>query len=100
MSLTKPSPLSRLLGASRLPSINARVEDQPRIVIGNLCLPPQFNLALEWLEVPLVPVHSHRERIRQVEALGVFGQRRRENTSASHVVAGEDNGTASCPSCP
>ena len=39
---------------------------------------PQFNLPLEELEIPLNPVHSDRERIDQIEALGVFGQDRGE----------------------
>jgi hypothetical protein len=46
-----------------------RVEDQPRGVIGDLCLPPRLNLALQRLEVPLNPVDSKRERINQVETL-------------------------------
>jgi hypothetical protein len=42
-------------------------------------LPPQFNLALQGLEIPLDSVHAYRERINQVEALGVLGQDRREH---------------------
>jgi hypothetical protein len=43
---------------------------------------------IRWrFEVPLNPVHADRERVNQVEALGMRGQYRRENTSASHVVA-------------
>jgi hypothetical protein len=56
-----------------------RVEDQLRRVVGDLRLPPQFHLALQGLEVPLNPVHSDRERVNQVEALGVLGQDRREH---------------------
>jgi len=41
-------------------------------------LPPGLNLALQRLEVPLNPVHAHRECVNQVEALGVLGQDRRE----------------------
>jgi hypothetical protein len=55
------------------------VEDQLRRVVGDLRLPPQFDLALQRLEVPLNSVHTNRERINQVEALGVLGQYRREH---------------------
>jgi hypothetical protein len=54
------------------------VEDQLRRVIGDLSLPPGLHLALQRLEIPLNPVHSDRERVNQVEALGVLGQDRRE----------------------
>jgi hypothetical protein len=57
-----------------------RVEDQPRCIVADLRLPPQFNLALQRLEIPLDPVDSNRDRINQVETLGVFGKHRRERT--------------------
>jgi len=44
-------------------------EDQLRCVIGNLCLPPTLDLALQRLEVPLNTVHANRERVNQVETL-------------------------------
>ena len=56
-----------------------RVQDQPCGIVGDLRLPPQFNLALQGLEIPLNSVHAYRERINQVEALGVLGQDRREH---------------------
>jgi hypothetical protein len=56
-----------------------RVEDQLRRVVGDLRLPRQFDLALQRFEVPLNPVHADRERINQVEALGVLGQDRSEH---------------------
>jgi hypothetical protein len=60
-------------------AVNERgVEDQLRPVVSDLRLPPQFNLVLQRLEVPLNPVHPNRERINEIEALGVFGQDRRE----------------------
>jgi hypothetical protein len=62
------------------------VEDQLRRLVGDLRLPPRFNLALQWLEVPLNPVHADRERVNQVEALGVLGQDRREVPLESHAV--------------
>ena len=65
-------------GNFRLAIDERRVEDQPSRVIGDLRPSPQFNLPLERLEVPLNPVHSNRERIDQVETLGVFGKHRCE----------------------
>lgn len=76
------------------------VQDQLCALVGDLGLPLQLHLALQRLKVPLNPVKADGERVDQVEALGVFGQYRRENTSASHVVAREDNSTVSRPSCP
>jgi hypothetical protein len=58
-----------------------RVQDQPCGIVGDLRLPPQFNLALQGLEIPLDSVHAYRERINQVEAPGVLGQDRRDNVS-------------------
>jgi hypothetical protein len=57
-----------------------RVQDQPCGIVGDLRLPPQFNLALQGLEIPLDSVHAYRERINQVEALGVLGQDGSEHT--------------------
>lgn len=60
-------------------AVNERgVEHQPRRIVGDLRLPPQFNLALQRLEVPLNSVHADRERINEIEALGVLGKYRRE----------------------
>ena len=62
-------------------AVNERgVEDQLRRIVGDLCLPPQFNLALQRLEVPLNSVHANRERINQIEAFGVLGKHWREHT--------------------
>jgi hypothetical protein len=55
------------------------VEDQLRCLIGDLRFPPQFDLALQRLEVPLNSVHANRERINEIEALGVLGKHRREH---------------------
>jgi hypothetical protein len=57
------------------------VKDQLRRVVGDLGLSPQFDLALQRLEVPLNSVHANRERINEIEALGVLGKHRRERTS-------------------
>jgi hypothetical protein len=41
---------------------------------------------LQRLKVPLNPVLANRERINEVEALGVLGQDRREVPLESHAV--------------
>ena len=62
-------------------AVNERgVEDQPRRIVGDLRLPPQFRLALQRLEVSLNSVHANRERINEIEALGVLGKHRRKRT--------------------
>ena len=66
-------------GRFQLAGDEGRVEDQLRRVIGDLGLPPDLHLALQRLEVPLNPVHSNRERINQVETLGVLCQHRSEH---------------------
>ena len=66
-------------GSFQLAVNKRRIEDQLRRLVGDLRLPPQLNLPLKRLEVPLNPVRSNRERINQVEALGVLGQDRREH---------------------
>jgi len=66
-------------GCFQLAVDERRVQDQPCGIVGDLRLPPQFNLALQGLEIPLDSVHAYRERINQVEALGVLGQDRREH---------------------
>ena len=65
-------------GSFQLAVNECRVEDQLGGVIGDLSLPPGLDLALQRFKVPLNPVHSDRERINQVEALGMLGQDRRE----------------------
>jgi hypothetical protein len=75
-------------------SVNERgVEDQLRGIVGDL-RPPQFDLALQRLEVPLNSVHANRERTNEIEALGVLGKHRREHACALHTVAREENRTA------
>ena len=54
------------------------IEDQLGPLIGELCLPPVFDLALHGLEVPLDPVHSDGKSVNQIEALAVLGQDRGE----------------------
>ena len=57
-----------------MPSTNAEYKISFCGIVGDLRLSPQFNLALQRLEVPLDSVHAHRERINQIEVLGVLGQ--------------------------
>ena len=66
-------------GSFQLAVNKRRIEDQLRCLVSDLRLPPRLNLPLQRLEVPLNPVHSDRERINQVETLGVLGQDRREH---------------------
>lgn len=66
-------------GSFQLAINECGVEDQLRCLVGDLRLPPRLNLALQRLEVPLNPVHADRERVNQVEALGVLGQDRSEH---------------------
>jgi hypothetical protein len=51
------------LGRFQLAVDERRVQDQPCGIVGDLRLPPKFNLALQRLEVPLDPVHAYRERV-------------------------------------
>jgi hypothetical protein len=67
-------------GSFQLAINKRRIEDQLSRLVGDLRLPPRLNLALQRLEVPLNPVHADRERVNQVETLGVLGQDRREDT--------------------
>ncbi len=55
------------------------VEDQFCALVGDLCLPPELHLAPQRFKVPLNPVYADGKRVDQVEALGVFGQHRREH---------------------
>jgi len=55
------------------------IEDQLGPLIGDLRLPPVFDLALHGLEVTLDSVHSDGKSINQIEALGVLGKHRREH---------------------
>ena len=56
-----------------------RIKDQLGPLIGDLRLPPVFNLALHGFEVPLDPVYSDRKGVNQIEALAVLGQDRSEH---------------------
>jgi hypothetical protein len=66
-------------GRVQLAIDKGRIEDQLRAFIGDLRLPPVFDLALQGLEIPLDSVYAYRECVNQVEALGVLGQDRREH---------------------
>jgi hypothetical protein len=62
-------------------------QDQPHCVIGDLCLPPQFDLALHRLEVALHAVHTNGQCVNQVKALGVLGQHGSEIAAERHIGA-------------
>ena len=62
------------LGRIQLAVDECGIEDQFRPLIGDLRLPPVFDLALHGLEVPLDSVHSDGKSINQIEALAVLGQ--------------------------
>jgi hypothetical protein len=63
----------------RLGAVDERiVKDQLCALVRDLRLPPRLNLALQRLEVSLNPVHADRERVNEIESLGVLGQHRRE----------------------
>src|SRR5579864_629712 len=66
------------------------IEDQLGPLIGELCLPPVFDLALNGFEVPLDSVHSDGKSINQIEALAVLGQDRSEVAAERHVGAYEN----------
>jgi len=66
------------LGRVQLSIDEGSIEDQLGSLIGDLRLPPVFDLALHWFEVPLYPVHSDRKNVNQIEALAVLGQDRGE----------------------
>ena len=63
------------------------VKDQLRLLVRDPCLPPVVDLAPHRLEIPLNAIYANRERVDQVEALGVFGEnglkRARDNVSKS-----------------
>jgi len=56
-----------------------RVEDQLGALVGDLCLTALLDLALHRLKVALDAIDSNRERIDQIEALGVLGLDRGEH---------------------
>jgi hypothetical protein len=70
---------SRLRGASNLPSTNAEYKMSLAVSSVICVFLHNSTLALQGLELPLDSVHAYRERINQVEALGVLGQDRREH---------------------
>ena len=76
---TADGPRAAGFGRVQLAIDEGCVEDQLSPLIGDLCLPPVFDLALHRLEVPLDPVHSDSKSVNQIEALAVFGQDRSEH---------------------
>jgi hypothetical protein len=72
-------------GRVQLAIDKGRIEDQLGPLIGELRLPPVFDLALHWFEVPLDPVHSYGKSVNQIEALAVLGQ-----NGSEHSTHGQD----------
>jgi len=67
---------NRLLGAFQLTVDKRRVEDQLRRVVGDLSLPPRFNLALQRLEISLnrsTPTESVSTRLKLLVCLASTG---------------------------
>jgi hypothetical protein len=67
------------LGSVQLALNECRVEGHLRRRIGDLGLAPALDLPPHRLEVTLDAVYSDRQRIDQIETLGVLGQDRREH---------------------
>ena len=69
----------KALGCFEFTVDERRIEDQLGSIIGDLRLAPGVNLPLHRLKVTLNAVHSDRQCIDQVKALGVLGQHRGEH---------------------
>jgi hypothetical protein len=77
-------------GRVQLAIDKGRIEDQLGPLIGDLRLPPAFDLALHRFEVPLDSVDSDGKSINEIEALAVLGQDWREIAAEGHVGAHEN----------
>ena len=73
-----------------IPFHERAVDDELRLVVGELTLTPPFDLLAHRLEVALHPAKSDVDRVRKDEVLGVFGEHGREVAVERHVVAYED----------
>ena len=62
----------KALRCVELPFYKGTVKDQFRLLVGDLCLPPALDLTPHGLEISLDAIYSNRERVDQVEALGVL----------------------------
>ena len=58
----------------KLPFDKGTVKNQFRLLVGDLCLPPLLHLAPHRFEIPLDAIYANRERVDQVEILGVLCQ--------------------------
>jgi len=65
------------------------VEDQFRLLVGDLCLPSTLHLAPHWLEIPLDAIYANREGVNQVETLGVLCENGLEVSAERHIPAHE-----------
>ena len=57
------------------------------MLVSHLGLPPAVDLAPHRLEIPLDAIYANRERVNQVEALGVLCENRLEVSAECHVPA-------------
>ena len=69
------------------------VKDQFRLLVGDLCLPSTLHMAPHWLEIPLDAIYANRERVNQVEALGVLCENRLEVSAECHIPAHKNSNT-------
>ena len=65
------------------------VDDQLCRDVGELRLPPQFDLLAHAVEIPLHLVHADRQRVLQREVLGVLGEHRLKVAGERHILADE-----------
>jgi len=65
------------------------IEDQLRSFVSDLRLTPLLHLTTHRLEASLNPINAYRERVDQIEALGVLRQDGRELAAKRHVRANE-----------
>jgi hypothetical protein len=76
-----------------LPFDEGSVKDQFRLLAGDLGLPPPFDLAPHRLEIPLDAIYANRERVDQVEALGVLCENRLKVSAECHISTHKNSDT-------
>jgi hypothetical protein len=62
------------LGRIELALDKGSIQDQLRLVVGDLRLTPALDLTPHGLEIPLDAIYTKRERVDQIEALGVLAR--------------------------
>jgi hypothetical protein len=78
------------LGRIELAINEGSINDQCRLGVGDLGQPPVLDLAPHRLEIPLDAVNANRERVDQVEALGVLREDGLKVSAERHVPAHKD----------